>query len=56
MRIRLYYNANCPDCVRQATRMDWLDRVALVLMSWFKRRIVIMDYQSLRRITVFGIK
>ena len=30
MSIRLYYNANCPDCARQAARtgrMDLLDRV-----------------------------
>ena len=32
MGIRLYYNANCPNCMRQAvrtSRMDWLDRVEL---------------------------
>ncbi len=32
MGIRLYYNANCSDCVRQAARtgrLDWLDRVEL---------------------------
>ena len=32
MSIRLYYNANCPDCGRQAARtgrMDWLNRVEL---------------------------
>ena len=32
MRICLYYNENCPDCVRQAARtgrMDWLERVEL---------------------------
>ena len=32
MGIRLYYNANCPDCMRQAARtgrMDWLGRVEL---------------------------
>lgn len=32
MGIRLYFNANCPECVRQATRtyrLDWLNRVDL---------------------------
>ena len=32
MRICLYYNENCPDCLRQAVRtgrVDWLDRVEL---------------------------
>ena len=32
MGIRLHYNPNCPDCVRQAkrtARMDWLGRVEL---------------------------
>ena len=32
MSIRLYFNEQCPDCVRQAARtgrMDWLDRVEL---------------------------
>ena len=32
MGIRLYFNANCPDCVRQAARtnrLDWLKRVDL---------------------------
>lgn len=32
MGIRLYYNPNCPDCVRLAAltrRLDWLDRVEL---------------------------
>ena len=32
MSVSLYYNATCPDCVRQArltARMDWLGRVAL---------------------------
>ena len=31
-QIILYYNPNCPDCVRQAKRtaqMDWLGRVEL---------------------------
>ena len=30
MAVSLYYNASCPDCVRQAhltARMDWLGRV-----------------------------
>lgn len=32
MGIRLYYNPNCPTCVRLAartSRLDWLDRVEL---------------------------
>ena len=32
MAVSLYYNATCPDCVRQAkrtARMDWLGRVEL---------------------------
>ena len=32
MTISLFYNANCPDCVRQAkrtARLDWLGRVEL---------------------------
>ena len=32
MTISLYYNPNCPDCVRQAdrtARLDWLGRVEL---------------------------
>ena len=32
MTVSLFYNANCPDCVRQAkrtARMDWLGRVEL---------------------------
>ena len=32
MKIALYYNPTCPDCVRRAARtarMDWLNRVAL---------------------------
>ena len=32
MAVSLFYNANCPDCVRQAqltARMDWLGRVEL---------------------------
>ena len=32
MSIRLYFNENCPDCVRQAARtgrIDWLNRVEL---------------------------
>ena len=32
MAVSLYYNASCPDCVRQAhltARMDWLGRIEL---------------------------
>lgn len=32
MRLSLHYNANCPDCVRQAkrtARMDWLQAINL---------------------------
>ena len=32
MSVSLYFNANCPDCVRQAAfanRLDWLNRVQL---------------------------
>ena len=32
MAVSLFYNANCPDCVRQAqltARMDWLGRVEM---------------------------
>ena len=32
MSVSLFYNARCPDCVRQAkltARMDWLGRVEL---------------------------
>ena len=32
MSVSLFYNANCPDCARQAkttARMDWLGRVEL---------------------------
>ncbi len=25
MKVSLHYNANCPDCVRQAKRIVWLD-------------------------------
>lgn len=33
IKIALYYNANCPDCVQQAKRtaqLDWLGRVELL--------------------------
>ena len=59
MTVSLFYNANCPDCVRQArvtARLDWLDRVELrtddsPLGAVPVGEIVVVDERSSRTFT-----